>query len=133
MEKRELEKKNLLVTSRKGDNMKFTELIVGILALIGALMVGSWAYNRYVANRAATTGALALYSGAAAGSVPPPCVAPQLSQVASVSACGCPNANAAVMAVDPYGQSRSDLFPSSYVTFGFERSGCLGDPRNKRS
>ena len=101
---------------------KLGGILLGVLALLGAILLVQWGYNKVTTRNAALTGGMSAQEGE---ELKAPCTAAALP--AQVSACGCPGDNGQMA-----GASRDDLFPGSYTTFGYSHVACEANPRNQR-
>lgn len=94
-------------------------IAVGVLAIFGALMLAKY----YKERKTVATGAAATYvADVATGGPGTVCIAPPLA-TSPVQNCGCPAGAQAA--------PKSDLFPGSYVAFGYENSSCV-DARDRK-
>lgn len=100
---------------------KLGGVLLGALALLGALLLVNWGYSRMTNARATTTGGMSAQEGQE--TIAAPCTTPPMTGAMPLVGCDCPqNVNLA----------RNDLFPGSYVSFAYTNAGCDATPRNQR-
>lgn len=87
------------------------KIVIGVLAVLGALLVGNWALQHFNKPRPSAQAMLASYRDGEV-TMPAPCVAPSLL--------------AGTGDVDPAVASPNDLYPGSYTNFALYNTGSLG-------